>query len=435
MLSIDRRAEVPDATPVEAAEITYVDHGIGYATRTHRIAESAADIAFLLGIPPDVRSMAPGAPADKRLPIELMPELLRKGIDLFGPRVLQYGAPEGHPLLRKVAIEHFAELGVIVGKGVVVLVTNGSQGGLDAMGKIVINPGDGILVTAPTYLGALSAFNAYEPQYVVYDPMQPETLRAALTRKDIRIKFMYTNPTLSNPDGVTIPDKQRQEHMQILEEHEDRTGERIIVAEDVAYNMLNLDGEVLPRTYYALDNPDRRRVVVLGTTSKSLAPGLRIGFMAAPQDVAKRLIEAKPDLCTGNLPQALATVFLADGYLQAWLPGTIAHYRRQRDVMHDALKAYMPPGWKINMGPMFAWIEGPLGINTQLALEEAITHKIAFLTGKPFYPDRRNPMGLRTARLNFTNLPQQDLVECDEIIGGIFSRQQASLVASGRVYP
>jgi 2-aminoadipate transaminase len=284
---------------------------------------------------------------------------------------------------------------------------------LDAVGKIVISPGDKVAMEAPTYLGAISAFNPYEPDYVSIATdrhgILPESLDAMLSA--YRIKLIYLVPTFQNPTGRTLPLERRQQIAEIIQRHD------VLLLEDDPYSALRYSGEALP----PIQQFAPEHVVYNSTVSKVLAPGLRIGFCAAPAALARWLVIAKQgiDLHTQTLGQAIAAEYLAGGYLAEQLPRIIDLYRPRRDAMLAALDAYMPAGfdWNAPDGGMFLWVTAPDGMDAEALYWQCIERKVAFVPGKFFFTEPG--AGENTMRLNFTMADETTLTGAVRTLGEV----------------
>ncbi|HRW08242.1 MAG TPA: PLP-dependent aminotransferase family protein [Caldilineaceae bacterium] len=366
-----------------------------FATRTAKMQENAVREILKVVNRPGMVSLAGGIPAPESFPLDLMPTLLEVVLRNHGSTALQYDATEGFAPLRAALVAYLAEKGV-ASTADEVLVFSGSQGVLDALGKILISPGDKVAVEAPTYLGALSAFNPYEPTYVQIATdaagLLPDALEAALRTESI--KFLYLVPTFQNPTGRTLSIERRQAIAALLQEY------GVLLVEDDPYRDLRYRGEALP----PIKQFAPEHVVYVSTLSKTFAPGLRIGFCVAPTVVHRWLVITKQgvDLHTSTLNQALAAEYLAGGYLQQQLPKILAIYAPRQQAMLAALDRHLPEGfqWTQPDGGMFLWLEGPETLDTEKAYWRAIEQNVAFVPGKFFFAEPNT--GRNTMRLNFT---------------------------------
>lgn len=344
---------------------------------------------------PGMISLAGGIPAPDSFPMEIIEELYSKVVNKYGSNAFQYGPSEGFTPLREVMVDYLARSGI---KTTVDSITigAGSQGVLDSLGKILISKGDKVAVEAPTYVGALSAFNPYQPHYLAMetddDGLIPESLDEMLAAGGI--KFVYVVPTFQNPTGRTIPLERRKQIAEIVIRH------NALLVEDDPYNALRYSGEHLPpiKTFA----PDH--TVYTTTMSKVFSPGLRLGICTAPELIHKWMVLAKQgvDLHTSTLTQALAAEYVAGGYLEKHLPSIVDLYRPKKEAMLNALDKYFPDSfkWSRPEGGMFIWAEGPSGLDTDKLYRKAIERKVAYVPGKYFYIN--NASGFETMRLNFT---------------------------------
>ncbi len=381
------------------------------APRTEAMATSAIrEILKLVGRPGMV-SLAGGIPAPDTFPMDILNQLFEEVIERWGEGAFQYGLTEGFVPLREASVEYLRRFSV-ESRAEDILVTSGSQGMLDAVGKILIGPGDTVAVESPTYLGALQAFNPYEPRYVEISTDEqgaiPESLEEILTKESP--KFVYLVPTFQNPTGRSIPLERRHQIADILIRHE------ALLVEDDPYAALRYSGEVLPSIKsMAPDN------VLYGTTfSKVFAPGLRIGIAVPPnRDLGDWLVKAKQgtDLHTSSLSQAMATVYLEGNHLERQLPIICNHYAPRLKAMLDALQEFFPSGWTWSRpeGGMFLWVEGPEEQDIIELYEKALEQHVAFVPGRYFFADPAR--GAHTMRLNFTNADPDAIRQAIAVLG------------------
>jgi 2-aminoadipate transaminase len=363
---------------------------------------------------PGMVSLAGGIPAPDSFPMEIMEDLVARVIEKYGSGALQYDLTEGFPPLREVLT------GLLAGRGISaasrdVLITTGSQGVLDGLAKVLVSPGDKIAVEAPTYLGAIQAFNPYEPDYIRMDTdedgLVPESLEEVLSEH--AIKFIYLVPTFQNPTGRTIPLERRRRIAEIVRK------KNALLVEDDPYGMLRYRGADIPsiRTM-APDN-----VVYISTLSKVFAPGLRIGFFLAPPPVDRWLVLSKQgvDLHTSTFNQALAAEYIAGGHLEKQVPKILNIYRPKQEAMLGAIEKFFPPSftWSKPDGGMFIWAEGPPGMDMEKEYPRAIERKVAYVPGKFFYTRRGE--GNATMRLNFTMADVPTLERAIKTLGEVLA--------------
>jgi 2-aminoadipate transaminase len=361
---------------------------------------------------PHMISLAGGLPAPESFPLNVMKEIVASVLRDYAASSLQYSPTEGLPPLREILTVHVKRRGVQATVDEIA-VSSGSQGTLDAIGRILIDKGDFVAVESPTYLGAITAFNPYEPRYLELDTddagLVPEALDRTLSNHPV--KFVYLIPTYQNPSGRTIPFERRRQIADIIRQHD------TLLVEDDAYGHLRYRGQdILPIKTLAPE-----RVIYLGTMSKILAPGLRIGFCVAPRPIVRWLVLSKQgvDLHTSSFDQAVAAKFLAGGYLDHHLLEIVSIYRPRLEAMLKALETHFPSNfrWSKPDGGMFVWAEGPPGLDTSELYRRAIDEGVAFVPGRHFYtsPGR----GLETMRLNFSNAREDSIKQAIEILGGL----------------
>jgi 2-aminoadipate transaminase len=317
-----------------------------YAQRTKGIKSSAIRELLKFTQRPEVISFAGGLPAAEVFPAKRFQEACCKVLEQKSHLALQYGATEGYEPLREMVARHIARYG-IKAKSENVLITSGSQQALDLIGKLLINPGDRVLVEAPTYLGALQAFNIYGADYVSV-PSDEDGLRSDLLEAPLRSgpKFMYVLPNFQNPGGTTLSEGRRHELVLLADKY------GIPIVEDDPYGQLRYEGEHLT-PLVVLDRENLRRddgysignVLYLSTFSKTLAPGLRLGWIVAPPDVIAKLVQLKQgaDLHTSTFVQMVAYEVARDNFLDEHVKLIRRVYRERRDVMLEALTRNFPP--------------------------------------------------------------------------------------------
>lgn len=371
----------------------------------------ASEIRELLKITlqPDVISFAGGLPNPQSFPIENIKEIVTDLLESKGSEILQYGTTEGVKDLRKAIIERMARLHGMKIEEEEISIMHGSQQGLYILGKIFLNPKDIVVVEAPTYLGALNAFQTLYPRYISIplddEGMQTEILEeklSFLTREGLKPKFIYVVPTFQNPSGTCMPLNRRKHLIEIAEKHD------VLIIEDDPYGEIRFSGDKVP-PIKALDRDGR--VIYISSFSKILAPGFRIAFCVAPKEITKKMTLAKQsiDLCTNPFGQYVAAEYIKRGYLDKHLQNIISMYKEKRDIMLDSMDKYFPPEakWTRPDGGMFLWVTLPERINTENMLMKAITKRVTYVHGAAFYPDRS---GTNTMRLNFTH-PSNDKIE------------------------
>lgn len=351
---------------------------------------------------PDVISFAGGLPAPECFPTEELTAATERVLVERPLAALQYGPTEGFTPLREWIAAQMRRLGIAVALEQL-LVTSGSQQALDLLGKLMIDPGAPVAVEEPTYVGALQAWQPYRPRFIAL-PLDDEGLDvaalAALLARGERPRFLYVVSSFQNPTGVTMSTARRLAVLELAARYE------LPIVEDDPYGELYYD-QVRSAPLAALDvqmHGQLRQVVYLSTFSKQLAPGLRVGWVAAPPELIFQLVQAKQgmDLHTCSLAQATAFEVCRDGLLDRHMPFVRAVYRERRDAMLAALAEVMPPtvGWTRPGGGMFIWLTLPETVDAADVLRRALEERVAFVPGAAFHA---NGGGQNTLRLNFSH--------------------------------
>ena len=355
---------------------------------------------------PGILNFAGGLPSPETFPVAAMhaacATILGDGSSIAKPS-LQYAASEGLPELREWVATEMGKQGATVSPDQV-LITTGSQQGLDLIAKVLIDAGAPVMVETPTYLGALQAFSPMEPRIESVDSddegVLPEALREQLAGMSERPRFMYLLPNFQNPTGRTMPEARREAVLAVCREF------GLPLVEDNPYGELWFD-QAPPRPLLARW-PEG--VIYLGSFSKILAPGLRLGYVIAPSALYPKLLQAKQaaDLHTPGFNQRLVAEVIRDGFLDQHVPTIRTRYHAQRDALVTALTRELGPTgatWTEPKGGMFIWVRLPEGLNAQALLPAAVDAGMAFVPGAPFYA--RDP-DMRTLRLSFvTSTPEQ----------------------------
>jgi 2-aminoadipate transaminase len=372
-----------------------------YAQRTAGMTASEIRALFAVASRPEVVSLAGGMPYTTALPLDAVGKLMSDLLATRGAQALQYGSGQGDPVLREHICEVMALEGVI-GSPDDVVVTVGSQQALDLVTRIFIDPGDVIIAEAPSYVGALGTFAAYQAD-VVHVPMDahglvPEALReaiAAVVRSGRRAKFLYTIPNFHNPAGTSLSDARRDEVLQICVEA------GLLVLEDNPYGLLGFEGPPTPAIHGRGGTSDEN-VIYLGSFSKTFAPGLRVGWVLAPHAVREKLVLASEAsvLCPPALNQMVVTEYLATQDWQGQVEVFKELYQERRDAMLGALSSMMPAGttWTHPTGGFYVWTTLPEGLDAKVMQPRAITARIAYVPGIGFYSDGQ---GQRELRLSY----------------------------------
>ncbi len=355
-------------------------------------------------------SFAGGLPDPQTFPVDEIKTITARLLDQQANLVLQYGPTEGDARLRDELVKWMAKDGIQTTPAQV-LITIGSQQGLDLVGRVFLDPGDVVIVELPSYMAALQVFRSYRVEMIGVaqdeDGMRTDLLEQTLAhvaRNGRRVKFLYVVPDFQNPSGLTLSHERRVRVLALARQH------RVLVVEDNPYRELRFDGTA-PPPLAALDHDGR--VIYLSTFSKTLCPGLRIAWLAASDEIIRQCVTAKQgmDLCCPALTQAIAAEFCAGGHIYSRVPGIVALYRRKRDTMLTALAREMPEGvtWSRPQGGLFLWVKLPDGMDTEVLLPAAVEEeKVAYVAGSGFHADGG---GRNAMRLNFSFPSEADIDE------------------------
>jgi DNA-binding transcriptional MocR family regulator len=350
---------------------------------------------FAVASRPEIVSLAGGMPNLSAIPMGVMSSLVEKLIRENGQEALQYGSGQGHPKLREQICDVMALEGIRAYPDDI-LITTGSQQALDLISRIFIDPGDVVLVEAPSYVGALGTFAQYEAQVVHVEMDQfglsPQALRDAIKTiryKGAKIKFIYLIPNYQNPSGVTMPSSRRTEILDICRE------EKIFVVEDNPYGLLGFDGP----SPNAMRAEDSENVIYLGSFSKTIVPGFRVGWALVPQALREKLVIASESsiLCPSNFSQLAISSYLANQPWRDQIASFVELYRARRDAMLETLDATFPKSatWTKPKGGFYVWVTLPAGIDTKALVPKAIVAKVAYVPGTAFYADGLGSWSMR----------------------------------------
>jgi DNA-binding transcriptional MocR family regulator len=350
---------------------------------------------FAVASRPEIVSLAGGMPNLSAIPMDMMAGIVETLIKDHGQEALQYGSGQGHPQLREQICDVMALEGIKANPNDV-LVTTGSQQALDLISRIFIDPGDVVLVEAPSYVGALGTFAQYEASVVHVEMDQngliPEALRQAiktLRYQGRRIKFLYLIPNYQNPAGVLLPADRRTEILDICR------SEKIFIVEDNPYGLLGFDRP----SPNAMRAEDSENVIYLGSFSKTIVPGFRIGWALVPQSLKEKLVIASESsiLCPSNFSQMAIASYLANQPWREQIASFCALYKVRRDAMLSALDAYFPKAatWTKPAGGFYVWVTLPPEIDTKAMVPRAIAAKVAYVPGTAFYADGFGSWSLR----------------------------------------
>lgn len=385
-----------------------------YAERMSTVTGSAIRELLKLLANPDMISFAGGFPAPSTFPASEVARITSDLMQNQGPAVLQYGATEGWMPLRESAVELVKTKGVTA-KVENILTLTGSSQGIELLTKVMINPGDAMLVEAPTFLGALQTFNTYQAKIVPLT-MDDEGIIIEELEEKIKAhkpKLIYLIPTFQNPTGKTLPLERRKRVAELASKYQ------TLVIEDDPYGELRYRGEKLP----AIKSFDKTgNVIMLNSFSKTVSPGLRVGMAVGEPEVLRKMVIAKQgmDTHTSNLSQAIIDRLLREGLYEPHVKENCEMYKAQMDVMLDAIAKDFPKGVKCTKpdGGLFIWAELPEQIRALDVLNKAIERNVAYIPGEHFFCDGQ---GKNTIRLNFSMCSPEKIKKGIGILGEIFA--------------
>ncbi len=367
------------------------------AQRTRRMQSSVIREMLKFTTQPDVISFAGGLPAPELFPVREFQEACRHILETDGPTSLQYSPTEGFLPLKEYLADSMSRYGIMV-EVENILIVNGSQQGLDLVGKLFVDPEACVVCSRPTYLGALQAWNAYEASYCTVPMDENGTLvdeLEDLLKKGTRPRFIYELPNFHNPAGNTLSLERRQRVAHLAREYD------LVIIEDDPYGELRFEGEDLTPLFRLAPE----RTIYLSTFSKTLAPGIRLAWITAPKPIISRLVQAKQgaDLHCGTFVQMVANDICQRGILRQHVRRLRQVYRQRRDAMMDAIAEHFPQEVTFTkpLGGLFLWARAPEAINTRDFLLKAVEAKVAYVPGFAFYPGEQG--GEHSMRLNFSN--------------------------------
>ena len=392
-----------------------------FSARANSVKSSAMRDLMSITDRPEIISLAGGLPDTKSFPPALLESVLVTLSRAVSAEALQYGPTEGLAGAKKCIVEVMAAENMKVDPDDLIVTTGGQQV-IDLVTRSLIDPGDTIVAEAPTYPGAVPSFTSFQANVVQIDVdadgMRVEELEGTLDRLTAEghpPKFIYTIPTFQNPSGVTMSLPRRKRLVAIAKERE------LLVLEDNPYALLRYGGDPLP-TLRSLDGGEF--VMYLGTFSKILSPGLRLGWLEAPAPVLAKVNMAKQaaDLCTSSMTQYLVSTYFEQADWREYVATVTELYRERRDVMLAALERYFPPeaSWTRPEGGLFIWATLPDFIDTTDLLAKALSENVAFVPGGAAYTDGR---GRSSMRLNFSGVDESQIVEGIRRIGEIVTEQ------------
>lgn len=363
---------------------------------------------------PGVISFAGGLPAPELFPVEEIREAADRVLTRYGTQALQYGLSMGYAPLREYIAERLSVSGGTQLTANNILITGGSQQGLDLVGRVFLNRGDYVLCERPTYLGALQAFNFYSARYALVDMdshgMMVETADPVIEK--YRPRVMYVVPNFQNPTGITLSEERRR----LLVQKAQKYG--IPIIDDNPYGELRYSGTPVP----SIKSIGGQAVIQLGTFSKTVSPGLRIGWVAASRQLMGifERVKQSTDLHTNQFSQYLIYEYVQNGALDRHIERLKVAYHERRDAMLRAMKEFWPESitWTKPDGGLFLWVKLPEGIDAKEILPKAIEEKVAYVPGQPFFPDGN---GKNTLRLNFSNASLENIHEGIKRLGRVFA--------------
>ena len=388
--------------------MTTVSRAAKFAERTARLRASTIREMLKVTQQPDIISFGGGLPAPELFPTREIAECTAEVMEEYGAAALQYGVTEGIPEMRTWVADRLSSRLHKLFDPTEILIVNGSQQGLDLIGKIFLDPGDHVVLENPSYLGAIQAFDAYQARYLTVETddngIVPASLERVLEHADPFPKFLYLVPNFQNPTGRTLASDRRHAIVELCERFD------LPIVEDDPYGELRFEGEHLPSL---ISLAKTGCVIYSGTGSKIMAPGLRVAWLAIPDgDVREKIALAKQgtDLQTGSLAQYVFHRYANKRHaFEAHVERIVETYAHRRDVMVQALRDMMPPGVHFNRpdGGMFLWASVD-GVDTEDLLKISAHEKVVFVPGVSFYPGRDVHDGMR---LNFSNASEEKIQE------------------------
>lgn len=389
-----------------------------FAQRTRQMQRSAVRELLKVAARPDVISFAGGLPASDLFPARELQAIANDVLGHHPALALQYGETEGLAALRDWIASGASRAGMPIRREHV-LVTHGAQQGLDLLGRVLAEDGAGVAVENPTYLAFLTAWRPYGAKFV---PVPTDDaglcVDALATLAPASVRVVYVIPDFQNPTGATMTLERRRRLLELAEERD------WIVIEDTAYTALRFEGAALPSLFeLSGEFAAPGRVIQVGTFSKVLAPGLRIGWVIGAPEVLEQLVRAKQssDLHTSTLNQQVALKAAASGLVEAQVPRLVSTYRRRRDAMLGALEREMPPGarWTRPAGGLFTFVTLPGDVDVRVLLDECLRAGVAFVPGAEFHVDGS---GLNTLRLNYSHAGEAEIGEGIGRLAGVLRR-------------
>jgi 2-aminoadipate transaminase len=394
-----------------------------YADRAKLMKTSEIREFFKLTEQPEVMSFAGGFPSADFFPMERVCEVMHDLIDEEGKCALQYGPTEGNLELRRYLAEKMTQEGAPSDVDNI-LITNGSQQGMDLLAKVFLNPGDVVIVEEPGYVGGLGAIANYQGDGISI-PLDEEGIRTDVLVSRLRKlqmegrspKFAYIVPNFQNPTGICMSLARRKRMLELAKEFQ------FVIIEDNPYGEIRFEGEPI-QSIKSMDTEGR--VIYLGSFSKTFLPGIRVGWMVGQECLIQKIACAKQatDLCSNSLGQRMAHRFAASGYIELHIASLISRYKAKRDIMLSCMDKHFPEGvsWTQPEGGFFIWVTLPKGMNARDLLLKAIKRNVAFVDGAGFFV---NGNGVNTARFAFSEASPEKIMRGIEVLGEVMHQELA----------
>lgn len=373
-----------------------------FADRMNNVHKSFIREILKVTEEPEVISFAGGLPNSKSFPVDEIKESVSKVLSRSGDEILQYSTTEGYKPLREYIAERYSKKGLKVDADEI-LITNGSQQGIDLAGKVFLNKGDNVLVESPTYLAAIQSFGLFEPEFksvpLLEDGVDVDALKKILNENEIKLFYSVTN--FQNPTGISYSKEKRKEVAEILKDKD------TVFVEDNPYGEIRFLGKDMPFVKSYLEDG-----VLFGSFSKIVSPGMRMGWIVANEDVMEKIIIAKQasDLHSNYFTQRVVYQYLIDNDVDEHIEKIKKMYRDQRNLMVSRIEEHFPENVHYTRpeGGMFLWVTLPEGLSSMDLFDLAIKENVAFVPGKAFYADGS---GENTLRLNFSNSDEEKIEE------------------------
>ncbi|MDD1767623.1 MAG: PLP-dependent aminotransferase family protein [Methanomassiliicoccales archaeon] len=402
-----------------------VDFSRHFSERAKELrASEVRELLKLLEVP-DMISFAGGFPNPETFPAEIIREIANDVLKSDGAKALQYGITEGCPQLRESVAERMKKKGMDIAKDNV-LIVSGSQQVIDLTGKVFIDPKDSVVISAPTYLTALTGWAVYQASFESI-PIDQNNMRMDIFEERMKKlakranppEIVYALPNFQNPAGVTMPEKNRRKLVDMASDYD------FLIIEDDPYGELRYKGEdIAPIKSF----DDEGRVIYMSTFSKILSPGLRVGWVVAHEDILRKLVIAKQsaDVCTNVLGQRIAHEYIVRGHIDPQIEKIKKIYSRKMDLMLSGMNEFMPDGieWTKPDGGMFLWVDLPDWMDSGELLKKALKKRVAFVTGKAFFADPKD--GITSMRLNFTHPSDSMITEGLRRLGSVVNQEIVS---------